>query len=251
MRVQTDAPQHVLQAQPTGDRLRVARGMHPQSSRLDRIADAEAAVAESANVLYAAAQIHHRKLTRLAVLRQRAGLPAQPVPAVDILATPDVPFGWFAGRIVERQPLTQDSKTFGKLETASGHVLEWIAGSFYVDMLEPLFTGVPVIVTGVFRNETFSIQEIKAAPATYWTPGERDSYTALSRLGGSTVTRASNVRAELMTQHQALCQDCGGQLTKPSKASLIQHADGYRLVCRPCKQVWIDAGRPVAAKAGV
>ncbi|WP_331723441.1 hypothetical protein [Streptomyces atratus] len=251
MRVQTEAPEIVLKAQPTGDVLRIARSVHPIDS-IEKITAAETAVSESARCLEISARRHHRNLTRLAVLRQRAGLDAQPVPTVEDLATPNVPAGWFAGRVIRRERLTEDSNTLGKLKLASGQVIDWKAGSFYVDTLEPLFNGVPVVVTGVFSgNGLYSIQEIKAAPPSYWPADELDGYDEVAALGGATISRVSNARAGLMAQHKSRCQDCTRHLSKPSKASLIKVATGYRLVCRPCKQQWIDAGRPVAAKAAV
>lgn len=216
----------------------------PTNDVITEISILEQRVAESGRRLETAAQRHHRYVSRLAVLRQHIGLTAQPVPEVEALATADIPDGWFAGRIIRRERLTADSKTGGSIRLAAGRTVEWTAGAFYVDTLEPLFSGLPVIVTGKFKDRVLSISAIKPAPLSYWNDDERSQYETAQGYDSPYIQRIVNARTALMTHYKSRCRDCSEQMSKPSKASLIRHANGYRLVCRPCKQAWIDAGRP-------
>lgn len=216
----------------------------PTNDFITEIADLELRVAETSRRLKKTAQIHHRDLTRLAVLRQRVGLSTVPVPEVGDLATAGIPDGWFAGRIVRRERLTADSKTEGSIRLAAGLTVEWTAGSFYVDTLDALFRNIPVIVTGTFKDRVLSISAIQAAPLSYWNDSEAAQYEQATSYDSRYIQRIVNARTGLLAQHKNRCQDCAGELSKPSKASLIRHANGYRLVCRPCKQAWLDADRP-------
>jgi hypothetical protein len=114
----------------------------PTNDFISEISELEMRIAKSARRLEHVAQLHHRDLTRLAVLRNRVGLSAQPVPEVGDLATAGVPEGWFVGRVFRRDRLTSDSKTAGSIGLSAGLAVQWTASSFYVDTLEPLFNGV-------------------------------------------------------------------------------------------------------------
>lgn len=256
MRVQTEAPTNVLKAPENGDVLRIARSVHPTSVRVGLISDVEAAVAESAARLERAARHHQRQLSRLAVLRHRAGLDTSPVLSVDELIQPNVPDNWLVGRIVEREPLTMESKTSGKLLLVTGQILNWTAGAHYVDTLDQLFDGVPVMFTGIVKHTqdndvVYCIGCIKPAPPEFWPASQMDDYQAATECNASLIEQHSNARKTLREQHGSRCLDCKQYLSKPSKASLIPHDTGYRLVCRPCKQAWIDAGRPVLTSKAV
>jgi hypothetical protein len=233
----------------TMPRQRTLTVAQPTNDFITQIAELEVRVADSARRLDRAAKMHHRDLTRLNVLRNRIGLSTKPVPEVGDLATAGIPDGWFAGRIIRRERLTADSKTEGSIGLSAGLAIEWTAGSFYVDTLEPLFSGLPVIVTGTFKDRVLSISAIKPAPLSYWHDDELPQYEAARGYDAQYITRICNARKSLMDQHDSRCQDCQGGLSKPSKAALIKHANGYRLVCRPCKQLWIDAGRPAVTSA--
>lgn len=216
----------------------------PANDFISEIAALELSVARSGRRLEQAARLHHRDLARLAILRDRVGLSSQPVPEVGDLATAGIPDGWYAGRIVRRERLTASSKTQGSIRLSAGLTVEWTAGSFYVDTFEPLFNNVPVIVTGTFKDRVLSVSVIRPAPLSYWNDSEAARYEHVTGYDSRYMQRIVNARTGLLAQHKNACQDCSGTFTKPSKASLIRHANGYRLVCRPCKQAWIDAGRP-------
>lgn len=228
----------------TMPRQRTLTAAQPTNDFITEIATLERRVAESARHLDRAAKFHHRDLTRLSVLRNRIGLSTKPVPPIGDLTTAGIPEGWYMGRVIRRERLTADSKTGGSINLAAGLNIEWTAGSFYVDTLEPLFSGLPVIVTGTFKDRVLSIAEIRPAPETYWREDEMVQFQTARGYDSRHIQRISDARAGLLAQHKNRCQDCAGELSKPSKASLIRHDNGYRLVCRPCKQAWIDAGRP-------
>lgn len=223
---------------------RTLRAEQPTNDFITEISILENRVTESAGRLDRAAKLHHRDLSRLSVLRNRLGLSTQPVPPIKDLTAAVVSEGWYMGRVIRRERLTADSKTEGSIALSAGLVIEWTAGSFYVDTIEPLFSGLPVVVTGTFRDRVLSIAAIKPAPLTYWDDAELPQYETANGCDAAYVQRIVNARNGLMAQHKNRCQDCGNGLSKASKASLIKHARGYRLVCRPCKQTWIDAGRP-------
>jgi hypothetical protein len=228
----------------TMPRQRTLNADKPTNDFVTQISELELTVERSARRLDRAAKLHHRDLARLAVLRHRIGLDVKPVPPVGDLTTAGVPEGWFMGRIIRRERLTNSSKTEGSIVLSAGLAIEWTAGSFYVDTLEPLFSGLPVIVTGTFKDRVLSIAEIRPAPLTYWNDDEIGQYETALTYDSRHIQRVSDARAGLLAQHKNRCQDCAGELSKPSRASLIRHPRGWRLVCRPCKQTWIDAGRP-------
>lgn len=214
---------------------------------ITEISALEQRVAKSASRLDYAAKLHHRDLTRLAVLRARIGLDTPLVPEVGDLATAGVPEGWFVGRVFQRDRLTSSSKTSGSIGLSAGLAIQWSASAFYVDTLEPLFNGVPIMVQGPFKDRVLCISAAKPAPLTYWNDDEISQYDTVTRHDATYLQRVTNARKTLMGQHKSTCQNCGGHIGKPSRASLIKHASGYRLVCRPCKQAWVDAGRPAEA----
>lgn len=236
MRTQTDAPQIVLKAQHTGDVLRIARSVHPQSHRLDSILDAEAAVAESARLLENVSREHLRNLTRLNVLRQRANLNTIAVPEpVEITAPEDTSL---VGRVVRRERLTSLNKTSGIILLDSGEEVAWTAAASYVDALDALFNGIPVQVTGPFLSDgSLSIQGAMPAPRAYWRTGE--DFEAVADLGGMTVMAAGLLKKDLAKEHGWACQVCGHLFTKLTQASIADLVnDRPALVCRPCKEDW-------------
>lgn len=251
MRVQTEAPENVLKAPANGDLLRVLRSVHPQEGILNRIVDAEAAVAESSRLLENAAREHHTNLTRLNVLRSRAGLTTTDVPSVEQLAAVSVHIK-LIGRVIQRENLTQLTKTSGIL-AVDGERIPWMASANYVDALEPLFDGVPIAVSGVMKDGgILSIQEVKPAPRDMWEVHEADAYTRLYRYGQSTVIRIKNLKKILMGQHDHRCQACGYGFPKAAQAAIAEQADGtHTLLCRPCKEDWKAAGRPALTVAEV
>ncbi len=236
MRIQTEAAPHALQAQSYGDRLRVVRSLLPNGGRLNRIVDAEAAVAESSRLLENAAREHVANLSRLNVLRQREKLALLPVPSVAELTA--AAGADLVGRVTKRDRLTHLTKTGGQLELVSGEVVTWTAAASYVDALDVLFDGVPIIVTGPFLNDgSLSIQSVLPAPRSYWRDGE--DFQDAEDLGAMTVMVASMLKKDLAKKHGSACQVCGHSFSNLTQAAIADLVNGApALVCRPCKEDW-------------
>lgn len=243
-----DVSEIALKAPARGDVLRTIRSTHPQGSRLNHISGAEAAVAESARMLENLAREHQQNLDRLNVLRQRQHLaphPVQTTPEITASAGTDL-----VGRVIDRAPLTEQNKTAGTLLLTSGDVIRWTAAASYVDALDRLFDGVPIQVSGPFlANGSLSVQSVIPAPRSYWQDGE--DYDAFSELGGMTVMAAGLLKKQLRAKHGHDCQTCGQQIVKRVNASVAYLAAGPVLFCRPCKQSWIDAGRPAVSSGAM
>lgn len=241
-----EIPEVVFQAQPRGDVLRIAHSVHPFGGRLDRIVDAEAAVAESARLLENATREYRQQVERLNLLRSRQGLPN--LPESDFLLFRQVGAELdFIGRVTERLPLTAKHSTTGTFRTTAGEEIRWTASAPYVDALEALFGGVPVEIKAALMSDgTYTLNQIKAAPRPFWeSPEDYDRYAGYGPL---TVMSISLVKKELRQKH-GKCQQCRNQLPKRAHCSLIDTVTGPQIVCRPCKQDWIDAGRPEILKA--
>lgn len=240
-----------LQARPHGDRLRVS--LKRMSARaITAVSAAEQAVTLSKQALDDAAATHRRNLVRLAQARKEMGVSSAgqvKVPSGDLLAAthPALP-SRLIGRVIRRDRLTDDSKTAGTLRLESGETVKWTAGAAYVDALQVLFDGAPISLNGLLMDDgTISIQEVQPAPREFWHDDE--DYATAAQLGPMTVMSVALLKRDLMNARGARCEQCGKGISKPKKASVAEHADGTRLVCRPCKQRWIDAGRPaVSAK---
>ncbi|MEU9578814.1 hypothetical protein [Streptomyces chilikensis] len=236
-----DTDANVLKAANQGDILRKLRNKDPQTSHLNKIAAAEAAVEETARTLSNLIQEYQQRVNRLNVLRQRHDLPLL---APEDLGTtlPDTTTD-IVGRVIYREPLTKADKTAGTLLLISGEHIQWTASASYVDALDVLFDGVPIQVTGSFTaTGSLSIQGAVPAPRSYWRDGE--DYDRFAEVGPITVMAAALVKKELRQKHGNACHECGRGVGKRAKASVAYLADGPVLVCRPCKQRWIDAGRP-------
>lgn len=246
MRSQTDAAPHALKAQPYGDVLRVVRSMHPQASRLDLIIDAEAAVAESARLLENLVRTHQQNVDRLNMLRQRHQLAPHPVPEPVKVAV--ATGGDLIGRVIDRDPLTDSSKTTGTLLLPSGDEIRWTAAASYVDALDVLFNGLPIQAAGVFADDdSFSIQGVTPAPRPYWRDDE--DYAEYADLGGMTVMATGLLKKDLREAHGDDCHQCTRTIRKSVKAAVVYLSEGPVLFCRPCKQEWNDAGRPLTVKS--
>lgn len=235
-----------LEARRHGDRLRVSLKRMP-SPRVSNVSGAEQAAAMSEQALNDAAMAHQRNLARLARARVQIGVASTgdtAVPTVDEMVMPhrtlpDLLIGW----VTSRDRLTDDSKTAGTLRLECGETLKWTASSAYVDALDVLFDGAPISVRGPLMGDGWiSIQEVQPAAREYWR--DTEDYAAASVLGPMTVMVTSVMKRDLMAAHGSSCQSCGKAIGKPKKASIAELEDGTRLVCRPCKQAWVDAGRP-------
>ena len=112
-----------------------------------------------------------------------------------------------------------------------------------MDALGALFDGVPVEVAGALTNgRSITIKEILPAPRQYWPSSE--AYDAHADLGPMTVMSESLLKRDLLRKYGSRCESCGKWLTKAKNASIGENADGtHSLLCRPCKQDWMDAER--------
>jgi hypothetical protein len=235
-----DVPQIVLQAPSRGDVLRKVRDMHPQSRHITDISVAEAAVAESARLLDNMAREHQANLDRLNKLRRRQNVTPVPEPLVAKTTAKGCDL---IGRVTRRDPLTSKNKTAGTLLLETGEAVRWTAAASYVDALDVLFDGTPVQLAGQFQdNGTFTVHHALPAPRPYWHDDE--NYDAFAEVGALTVMSAGALKKDLRQQNGHGCQKCGQQIVKRVNASVAYLGTGPVLMCRPCKQDWIDAGRP-------
>ncbi|MEU8472716.1 hypothetical protein AB0F30_33365 [Streptomyces sp. NPDC029006] len=236
-----DVPPIVLQVQDRGDILRKVRSLHPEGHRIDSIADAEAAVAETTRLLENLIREHQRQVDRLNVLRSRQGLPA--LPASDGHPAPQVGAEvGMIGRVTEHAPLTAKGFTIGTFRLTSDEEVRWTASASLVDALDPLFSGVPVEITAILASDgTYTLNQIKAAPMPFWESAE--DYARYAEIGPVTLMTGGLLKKELR-QKSGKCRLCRSQLPKWANCSLIDSSNGVRIVCRSCKQQWIDAGRP-------
>lgn len=237
-----DVAANVLKAPARGDLLRKVRDVHPQGDRLTDIAAAEAAVAETARMLENLTREHQQNLDRVNILRSRQELPAlsAPTSAPDVREVGDETA--LFGRVTERGRLSTKSRISGTLRLMSGEEIRWSASTAYVDSLDPLFDGVPVEVRAArLCDGTYVLRRIQAAPRSFWTSDAQ--YAPYADLGPMTVM-AGHLLKKQLRQHTGKCRGCHNQLPKRASCSLIDTANGTRIICRSCKQDWIDAGRP-------
>jgi len=233
----------VLKAQRRGDILRIRRNLHPGADRTNAIADAEAAVAQSAQMLENLTREHQGNLDRLNALRKRQSLTPSASPVPTIRAPFDESLTVLIGRVTRRAPLTHDSKTSGELVTTGGDTIRWTAASNYVDALDVLFDGAPIQIAGTHLGTgAFSIQGVLPAPRPFWKDDE--DYAALAEAGPINVMSAAVLKKRLRREHGHACQACKQELVKRVHCSIADLPTGPVLVCRPCKQRWNDAGRP-------
>ncbi|MFI6653198.1 hypothetical protein ACIBI8_37115 [Streptomyces sp. NPDC050529] len=233
-----DLPRSVTVAQP-GEVLRMTRALHPLQTRFDQVDAAERAVARTARLLDEATNDHQRSLLRLAQTRAHFG-----VPQTTGTGTKGGDPGEYTGRIIARQRLTALNKTSGTLALTCGEDLSWTAAASYVDALEQLFEGVPVVVRGpVDSSGTLSIQQISLAPQprSDWDNTLTGTYEQLASLGQATITEVVQQKTRLIDQFGASCMECDLAFTKATQASLaVRPGDQNLLLCRPCKENWKD-----------
>ncbi|MGW2844664.1 hypothetical protein [Streptomyces sp. NPDC001274] len=241
-----------------------------------RVGDAEAAVARTALLLENLTREHEANLHRLDRARELLGLtpashalttppvsqPAEDTvePAVEISKTASAPsplrfdappkYIEKACRVLSRNRLTLLTKTTGILELASGDVRQWVASAAYVDALEELFDGAPVVATMVERADGFVIvQAVRPATRADWDT-DRFDFTAYAQFGQHIVTERRQLKKRLAKEHGLLCSVCGYKLLKYANASLAKSTEGSpSLVCRPCKEDWRASQSGTALKA--
>lgn len=243
-----DVSETVLRAPRRGDVLRQLRSVHPQGQRINTISDAEAAVAESARMLENISREHQSNLQRLNVLRSRQNLPVFSSNSADAPAVPGRKprqvgaVTHLYGRVTSRGCLTAKNEIAGTLQLTSAEEIQWTASASIVDMLDLLFTGVPVeVAVALLDNGNYTLHQILPAPLSFW--DSEAEYCRYAEIGPMTVMAESLVKKQLRQQH-GKCQRCRQQLPKRLKCSLMDTASGPLIVCRACKQSWIDAGRP-------
>jgi hypothetical protein len=243
--VDVEIPASVFQAQP-GEVLRVTRSLHQRPSGIRQIAEAEKRAAHSASALAQAARTHRYNLFRLEQAKAQLGARRSQIPSAKDLVPqtlqPGNAHGDRLGRVTSRDRLTALTKTAGVLTLDCGTELRWTAAASYVDALEPLFAGVPLLVRGPLRSDgSLSIQQVKAAPSEHWNDGEIAGYSRLARLGQPTVTAVYQAKERLADQDGMTCTSCSVSFSTLNHASLVEVAfDTLRLVCRPCKEDWRD-----------
>lgn len=261
MSVDTFIPASVYAVDQRGDILRRVRGLHPRQDALEFLASAEAAAETSSLLLENAHRQHQDNLDRVDRARKalllatftRQDVCPEPVPFVATGTLPGemtAPYrmvdGRLFGRIVDRDRLTDDSKTAGTLRLDSGETLRWTAGAAYVDALDVLFNGVPISLRGPFIDDgSISIQEVQPAPREHW--ADTEDYELAAGLGPMTVMSIAFLKRDLMAARGPRCEQCSKAISKPKKASIAEHSNGtHTLLCRPCKDDWNRDGRPVS-----
>ncbi|WP_331719521.1 hypothetical protein OG693_39595 (plasmid) [Streptomyces sp. NBC_01259] len=233
MATPTTLPAIVTKA-PPGDILRKVQSLRPTQRHLSTLVAAERAAAASAQALTEARVAHQQSLIRLNHARTFLADPTSRTAPVTVVSP-----GEYIGWVINRERLTGLNKTSGTLALTTGTYLHWTAGASYVDTLEPLFNGVPVLARGPLNADgVLSIQKISAAPREHWT--ELDgNYDQLAGLGQGTVNDISALRMRLIEAYGSSCMECGQQFLKATQASVAEVSETEALLlCRPCKEDW-------------
>jgi hypothetical protein len=233
MATPTTLPAIVTKA-PSGDILRKVHSLRPTQRHLSTLVAAERSAAATAQALTEARLAHQQNLIRLGRARTFLADPASRTAPVAVVS-PGEHIGW----VINRERLTGLNKTAGTLALTTGAYLSWTAGASYVDALEPLFNGVPVLVRGPINADgVLSIQQIGAAPREHWTELDGD-YEQLAHLGQGTVNDISALRMRLIETYGSNCMECGQQFLKATQAAVAEVSEAEALLlCRPCKEDW-------------
>ncbi|MFD7855170.1 hypothetical protein ACFV6B_12915 [Streptomyces microflavus] len=249
------------------ERLRLRSAVSP---RMNPILSAEAAVAQTALLLENLTREHEENLDRLNRARTLLGLDTVPQPTATPEPAPAAPLASaqpkttlpphqanthptytdHAGRITSRARLTTLTKTTGFFRTATGDTWRWVASATYVDLLEELFAGAPVVATLFDRGDGFVvIQAVRPATRQDWDTDEFD-FNEHAGLGQATVTHRQGMKKILAKQNGLICASCDSNLGKHAQATIA--AEPLKppvLMCRPCKEDWRDAQTPRTLKA--
>lgn len=263
-----------FEVQSSGDILRRVRSLHPSQDALKTLTDAEAAAATSGLLLENAYRQHQENLDRVDLARQAMLLnPTQhtaicpepapflpsaltekkpQIPASDDLQVvksapghPDLLEGLAR---IDRVGMFEASKASGMLTMANGRPLRWAGAASYVDALNPLFHGAPVVVRGFFDDhDRFVLTLIRAASRDEWDVPDAGQ-EELMLLGQDTVSAAAQLRKRLIRLYGPTCQSCEASVSKATAAA-AQDGERITLLCHLCKALRSTSDRVLTAVA--
>lgn len=237
-----------FEAQEQGDILRSVKRVHPSTGALSAVVSAEAAAARAAQDLEEAAARHKAKTASLAKARTNCGLAGtglepKTTPAPEAPGPKPPTYVNLTGRVLRRNRLSELTKTGGALTLASGEVVGWTASASYVDALEDLFNGAPIVVKGFATGgKPFTIMSVRPATVAEWTavasPEDVGAWSPRwAHIRQEVVSEQALEKKRLADEHGASCQLCGREFPKLQQAALLRGGDNsLTLVCRPCKE---------------
>lgn len=246
-----EAPAHVLKAYPRGDRLRTRLARLPRQERLADLASAEEAAARTQLLLDNLAREHEANLARVQEARDALRLtPPAEAPAVQAPAgaadpaQPQPEHITLLGRVVRRDPFTALTKATGHLELAGGGLLRWKASAAYVDTLDDLFGGAPLVVTAHMPDPAgrVVIQAVRPASEDEW-PGSTEGlrFVSYTQQVPEVVAGRTHAKKKLAAARGLRCEKCATELANHRQASVLNRESGPLLMCRPCKQTAMEA----------
>ncbi|MFD9721106.1 hypothetical protein [Streptomyces sp. NPDC059076] len=243
-------PADLYEAHP-GERLRSmpSAAWHVMDPVL-RVVEAEEAAALSLLHLENLHREHERALERLNRARADLGLvPAdfrapRPAPVAEPTAEVQPPKQHkqhitFVGRVTHTDWLTNSARTNGTLTLACGSPIRWVGRAPYVDALEELFSGIPVVMGGETRADgLFGLNQICYATRNDW--NVEDAADDHGRMAVQELyNRVTRQKKQLAKEFGWVCIHCACELAGAAESSLAEPADGPALLlCRPCKVRW-------------
>ncbi|MCA1223706.1 hypothetical protein [Streptomyces sp. 8L] len=236
----------------------------PDQSHVANIATAEAAARRTAQELENLTREYNQTLARLNRARIAASLSATELvekPVVDLakqVLAQNVPvskkftvrpvFTDILGRVTSRGRLTDLKKVSGTFQLRTGESISWVAATTYVDYLEDLFEGVPVVARAALRPDgKYVFQAVAPATREEWGSADAGTVGFVSFSQGVTevIKERRSRRKQLCREFGMACMQCQVDALKGSLLSAAVDAEGVQaLLCRSCKEDWRVAGRP-------